>query len=149
VPSKLVSNAGADLSVSTETLTELKKIYADLERDLTDLQVACETCGECCHFSSFGHALRLTQLELAYLITHHGLRRPVQDGVCPYLEGTRCAARLGRSLGCRVFACRADKAQTEDLYERYFIKIRELAKKNGMTLTYGELLQTLREIPIS
>lgn len=147
--SKLVSPAGTELSVSAEILEELKKIYVDLERDLSDLRVECEACGKCCHFDSFDHELRLTQLELSYLIACHGIRRPVREGVCPYLEDERCAARLGRALGCRVFFCRVEKTEIEDLYERTFFKIRELAKKSGITVTYGELLQSLREATAS
>ncbi|MCP4200218.1 MAG: hypothetical protein GY762_24000 [Proteobacteria bacterium] len=146
MPSKLLSSAGTVLAISAEILEELKKIYVALDRDLSAVQGACEACGECCHFASYDHELRLTELELAYLIACHGLRRPVREGVCPYLEDTRCVARLGRSLGCRVFACRTDKTKIEDLYDRYFLQIRELAKKNGMTLTYGELLEVLGEV---
>jgi Fe-S-cluster containining protein len=149
VPSNLVSRADTVLAVSAEILEELKSIYVDLERDLNGLPGACEACGECCHFASFDHELRLTELELAYLIDCHGLRRPVREGICPYLEDARCVARLGRTLGCRVFNCRADKTKTEDLYDHYFLKIRELAKKHGLTLTYGELLEALGEITVS
>jgi Fe-S-cluster containining protein len=149
VSSKLVSLADTDFSVSAEILEQLKQIYVDLERDLSDLRVACEGCGRCCHFASFDHELRLTQLELSYLIACHGFRRPVEDGVCPYLEQEQCGARLGRALGCRVFFCQAEKTQIEDLYQRTFFKIRELAAKNGITVIYEELLKALGEVVVS
>ena len=93
---KPLSAPGIHISVSAETLAELKNIYSDLEKQLHHLQAECEICGKCCHFHSYGHELRLTQLELAYLIACQGLRRPSRDGVCPYLVETRCTARDGR-----------------------------------------------------
>ncbi len=37
----------------------------------------------------------------------------------------------------------------EDLYERTFLKIRELAKKSGTTVIYEELLKALEDVDIS
>lgn len=133
------------LAVSAEILAELKKIYNDLEAQLRNIGAECEICGKCCHFHSYDHELRLTQLELAYLITHHGLRRPTRDGVCPYLEENRCTARDGRALGCRVFVCGADREVVEDLYERSFAEIRALAKRKRLPIVYEELLAALEK----
>ena len=143
---KSLAVPGIHISVSADTLAELKNIYHDLEKQLFRIQVECEICGECCHFHSYGHELRLTQLELAYLIACHGFRRPVREGICPYLEETRCTARDGRALGCRVYVCGEDKEGVEDLYERFFAKIRALAKRKKLPLVYEELLTALEEV---
>ena len=130
-------------------LEGLKKIYEELEIALSGPGRECERCGDCCRFASFGHQLRVTEPELAYLIAEHGARRPVEPGVCPYLCNNRCEARQGRALGCRVFACQADNLATEVLYEAYFGKIRALASRHGFGLTIAELNERLTEIDSS
>ena len=80
-----------------------------------------------------------------FLINIHGLKRPIKEGVCPYLEDGLCGAREGRALGCRIFFCEGDRAIQEQLYEKYLGKIQELFSMPGNELYYGELLQTLKE----
>ncbi len=124
----------------------LADIYLDVEREIEDRRMTCDACGQCCNLASWGHELWLTQLELALLIENHGHRRPKEEGVCPYLdkEGL-CTAHPNRALGCRVFSCHGKKSVIEDLHERAFQKIRNLAKKHNIDLQYGELLTSLKK----
>jgi hypothetical protein len=51
-----------------EVWRELEGIYADLDRDLSELRPLCQTSGRCCRFKAYGHQLWTTRLELDYLI---------------------------------------------------------------------------------
>ncbi len=124
----------------------LTKIYEDLDRDLESLCCECQSCGDCCSFNDFDHELWLTQIELQFLISNHGLRRPIHDGICPYMNNGLCDARDGRALGCRVFFCKADQVQIEELHEVYLRRIRELASNVGLEIYYGELIDTLKKV---
>ena len=123
----------------------LARIYWDLSKDLEGNPTPCLSCGDCCDFKKFDHEIRLTHIELLFLINNHGLKRPLGDGVCPYLKEGRCGARVGRALGCRIFFCGADQSRSEGLYEIYLGRIRELALETGPDVYFGELLASLED----
>jgi Fe-S-cluster containining protein len=104
---------------------------------LRRLGAACAACGRCCRFAEFGHRLWLTDLELALLRARHGRRRVADPGVCPYLDGTSCAARDGRALACRTFHCGLPREVVEEITNRYFERLREIARAAGRALAYA------------
>lgn len=132
-----------DPVVWEELHRNLLEIYASLHREQSALSVSCDGCGDCCHFVSWGHQMWLTEVELMALVAEHGLRRPVLEGVCPYLEGEHCLARHGRPLGCRVFFCRGDPLVLQDLFELHFQKILKLIRHHHLEAHYFELLEIL------
>ena len=143
----LIHLSNTSYSVSEAELKSLAEIYEQLSQDLLDGS-PCRSCGDCCNFEKFGHELRVTHIELFYLIQKHGLRRPKKEGVCPYLEDGLCIARDGRALGCRVFFCDADKANQEQLYEKYLGRIRDLSSDGRINAYYGEFLSSLKDIQL-
>jgi len=129
--------------IESEDIAALETLYAHLDREIARLGPICEACGRCCHLEREGHELWLTDLELAYLIRVAGPPPRGRPGVCPYLDGERCAAREARALGCRVYHCRMDRSEREILYEEFFGRLRETAARSGRDLRYGELLASL------
>ena len=113
------------------TSEAIEEIYARLDEELRQVGATCDACGECCHFDAFGHQLWVTRLELEYLIRVEGLRPVTGSGVCPYLEGARCVARRGRTVGCRVFHCevggKGSVERLEEIAERYSRELMELS----------------------
>jgi Fe-S-cluster containining protein len=132
-----------DPLVWKELHKNLLEIYSGLHGEQKSLSVSCDGCGDCCHFVSWGHQMWLTEVELMVLVAEHGLRRPVSEGVCPYLEGAHCLARRGRPLGCRVFFCRGDPLVLQDLFEFHFQKILKLIRHYHLEAHYFELLEIL------
>ena len=124
----------------------MSELYVELEKELEHLGPSCVACGACCRFAEYDHEMWLTNLELAYLLGKHGLRRETQKGVCPYLEDDQCTAREGRALGCRVFFCSLPSDFPADLSERYLERLKAIAKEEGVELLYGELLASLRKL---
>ncbi len=127
--------------------SDLTVLYRDLDEELRRYRhPECETCGQCCCFTEWGHELWVTQFELDLLISEHGLRRPTGEGVCPYLSDGLCQARSGRALSCRIFTCKGDQSELESVHEKYLSRLRELARSEGLDIYYGELLTSLAEI---
>lgn len=143
----LIQICNSSYSVSEAEFEGLAKIYRQLEEDLLESS-QCRSCGDCCNFKRFDHELRVTHIELLYLIQKHGLRRPERGGVCPYLEDGLCVAREGRTLGCRIFFCEAEKENQERLYEENLGRIRELIADSNADVYYGEFLSSLKDIKI-
>ncbi|HHT9132113.1 MAG TPA: hypothetical protein ACFYED_06475 [Candidatus Tripitaka californicus] len=128
--------------------TELKEIYRELEGDLSRRAPECKARGLCCHFEDFGHVLFASSLEANYLRRKAGPPKvPIKKEVCPYLVDNLCTAREHRTLGCRVFFCQKDWLSTsQDLYETYYRRIKQLAKKyRPLEWRYAPLVELLKE----
>ena len=123
----------------------LAELYRDLDAELAERGAACEACGRCCRFAEFGHELWLTDAEVAFLGARHGARAVCERGVCPYLDGGKCAAREGRALSCRTFHCSLPRDVVEELTERYLGLVRALAARAERPLEYAELSTFLGE----
>lgn len=115
----------------------LKALYREVDAELRRLGASCEACGRCCRFAEFGHRLWMTNLEEEYLRARHGRREAVGPGACAYLDGASCSARAGRSLACRTFHCRLPAGVVEEITNRYFEKLRELARAAGRPVKYA------------
>ncbi|MBN2530780.1 MAG: hypothetical protein JXR76_30615 [Deltaproteobacteria bacterium] len=125
---------------------ELRQLYEELATEQNTVTVHCHQCGACCNFKAFDHQLWATSLELDYLADTDGLKPVSINGVCPYMENNQCTARIGRTLGCRVFLCRQDALEMELLHEKYINKLRLLAEKYDIELEYNEFLASLQEL---
>jgi Fe-S-cluster containining protein len=123
---------------------ELETVYADLERELSELGPVCRTSGRCCRFRESGHELWTTGLEFEYLRAHRGLPEARREDVCPYLKDGLCSVRDHRMLGCRIYFCDPSYAQAMGpLYERYHRRIKDIHRREGIPYEYGELLSRL------
>ncbi len=120
-----------------ELLAALAELYAQLDAELATAAPQCRMCGKCCDFQAFGHRLYVSTAELA-LLTGQPTPAPSADDapVCPYQQASQCAARAGRTLGCRAFFCEVDDS---DLYERFHERIRALHDECGVPYVYVEL----------
>ena len=148
-------SAQADLAKAVELyrndpvfLTELARIYAILDEELTTLGATCLGGGPCCKFDLAPHRVYLSTGELALL----GKAPPVcldrcRAHRCPYQIGPRCSARTRRPLGCRIFFC--DPNLTDSLgkiYEVYHRKIISLSQTRCLPYLYTELSYSLLQL---
>jgi hypothetical protein len=83
-----------------------------------------------------GIVLFATALEMAYLVGEAGLQAPSEGDAawtCPYQDGTLCAARQRRVLGCRTYFCDPLARTTgETAYAGVLDRIRGLAAGAGL-----------------
>ena len=80
--------------------SELSLLYQRLEKELIQLNPGCNTCGTCCNFSTFGHVLYTSSIEVDYITQY--VEVPdfnVSDNVCPFLKDNQCSIRDFRTLG--------------------------------------------------
>ena len=127
--------------------SELGRIYQLLEKELTQLNPGCNQCGTCCDFSTFDHVLYASSIEINYITQN--VEVPdfnVADNVCPFLKDNQCSIRDFRTLGCRVFYCNPHYKQVlNDVYEKYYQKIKDLRGKYTIQWRYLPFLNQLDE----
>ena len=127
--------------------SELATLYQDLEKELTQLNPGCNTCGTCCNFRTFDHVLYTSSIEVNYITQN--VEVPdfnVSDNICPFLKDNECSIREFRTLGCRIFYCNTHyKEILYDLYEKYHRMIKELSKKYNYQWKYLPFLSQLAE----
>ena len=84
--------------------SELSLLYQHLEKELTQLNPGCNTCGTCCNFSTFDHVLYTSSIEVNYITQYVEVPAfTISDNVCPFLKDNQCSIRDFRTLGCRIF----------------------------------------------
>jgi len=140
--------AVAQARANSEALAELAALYREVDEQLAALGQTCRACGACCDFALYDHRLYLTTVELALLTslppTHHDA---VAADRCPYQDGSICAARQRRALGCRVFSCdAATDAAEQDVYDRYHNRLGEMHRKHSLTYLYVDLIASLGQL---
>jgi Fe-S-cluster containining protein len=127
--------------------SELERIYQLLEKELTQLNPGCNQCGTCCDFSTFDHVLYASSIEINYITQN--VEVPdfnIADNVCPFLKDNQCSIRDFRTLGCRVFYCNPHYKQVlNDVYEKYYQKIKDLREKYAIQWRYLPFLNQLDE----
>ena len=131
-------------------LAGLEQILTQADRAAAQRRFDCRQCGQCCRFEQFGHRLYVTAGELALMLRlapGQAPARPDEAGLCPYQDQARCLARVGRTLGCRLFFC--DPAANEwfcDAYESFHQQIKLLHAAHGLPYVYAELTAALAEL---
>src|SRR4051794_22433541 len=87
----------------TELRVQLRRLYEDVDRAVSNLGPTCALSGRCCRFREYGHTLFLSAAE-AVLLTDLAPRpeRDLDTGEsCPWQDAHgRCTAREARPLGC-------------------------------------------------
>lgn len=137
----------------------LRRIHADVAREIASRGPACWASGRCCHFERAGHFLYVTGLEAAFTLLHTSgtaSRSPgtltlpqlvAAPGACPFLEGHLCAVHDVKPLGCRVYFCdRSAQAWQHDLSERALADLRALHDAHAIPYRYAEWRSLLREL---
>ena len=100
--------------------SELSLLYQHLEKELTQLNPGCNTCGTCCNFSTFGHVLYTSSIEVNYITQN--VEVPdfnISDNVCPFLKDNQCSIRDFQNTWLPYFYCNPHyKEILYDLYEK-------------------------------
>lgn len=136
----------SDLS---QIFSELISIYNGLENGNNGDGALCICCGECCDFNRSGHKLYLSLVEALYMV-HAPRDVMTQDflpilerGLCPYQIQNKCTNREGRSIGCRVFFCKADGNFMQEKSNEALDEVKALSQKYLLEWIYGELVVML------
>ena len=161
-----MNEAGNDIkrAAGSENLCRrIEEIYEEADRRIGQSDVSCRQCGGCCRFEESEQNLMASTIEAGYLLAW--LRK--QDGevlkalsvgmdsaawVCPFLAEGVCLAREGRSLGCRVFFCQAERQGPErmaEVYELFHEQLKILHEQAEIAykyFTWEEIIQTVEEL---
>ncbi len=131
----------------SENNPEIVEIYNELEAELASLDPGCNTCGTCCHFDEFNHVLYASTIETKYIQKNVDVPPLDPDqGTCPFLIDNKCTIREHRALGCWVFFCNPDHKETlQDIYEKYYTMIKNLALKSQTECNYAPMMKLLKK----
>ena len=137
------------LSQDPVFVAAVRSTYDALDQRIAARSPVCTNRGECCLFSSFGHTLFVTSVELAYFLanTDEPLSAPAHGGSCPYQVEGRCTTRRARPAGCRIFFCdpRATEWQpvaTESVLRR----LQAIGERFHLAYAYIEWTDALRQL---
>lgn len=121
----------------------LNALYAQAEGEADGPRPECRMDGDCCRFAFSGIRLYASALERVHLVRESGPPpRAEQAGQCPYLSGSRCTARTGRTLGCRLYFCDPrNEEERNRRYERYHREIKRLHEKYGLEYDYRDIME--------
>lgn len=135
------------LNYHSENNTDLIEIYKMLEEELARINPDCNACGTCCHFNEFDHVLYSSTIETNYILENVEVPPFSPDkNVCPFLIDNQCTIREHRTLGCRVFFCNPDyKEKSQNIYNKYYTMIKDLAVKNQIEWHYAPMMKLLKE----
>jgi hypothetical protein len=130
-----------------ENNPEIVEIYNKLEAELASINPGCNTCGTCCHFDEFNHVLYASTIETKYILENAEVPPFDPDqGTCPFLRDNKYTIREHRALGCRVFFCNPDHKETlQDIYEKYYKMVKDLAVKNQTEWNYAPMTKLLKD----
>ncbi|MFP4054078.1 MAG: hypothetical protein ACLFV7_09465 [Phycisphaerae bacterium] len=130
----------ARIQGSPLVLRALMDVYAAVDAEVASRGAACEGDGRCCRFDLVGHRLYVSPVELA-LLTLEEPPAPQQATRlrCPYQVGAACTARRRRPLGCRTYFCCEDSTWSNELYEGYHARIRQIHDRAELDYWYSEL----------
>jgi hypothetical protein len=131
-----------------ENRVQLRALYQDVDKAVSDLSPTCELSGRCCRFREYGHTLFLSAAEAVFLTDL--APRPARDldagDSCPWQDAHgRCTAREARPLGCRVYFC--DPLYEEHapkLSEAFLTRLKRLADERDWPWHYAPLHDQLR-----
>jgi Fe-S-cluster containining protein len=123
--------------------------FEQIDRTVAGYFPVCRNRGECCHFSTYGHKLYVTSIELIHFVRHAlpAWRKPEREPACPYQIEGLCAARSFRPLGCRIFFCDPDTRDWQGPeYERRLIELRQIGTDFVIDYRYIEWLSAIGEL---
>jgi Fe-S-cluster containining protein len=127
----------------TKLCSEVKEIYDWLDSNIKNFNPQCTVCGKCCDFGTFDHKLFVTTPELLYFYKNIKNLKSMPAQICPYLENNKCTARDFRFSGCKIFFCKADSEQLNQLSEQAIKKFKALCEKYNLPYRYADLATAL------
>jgi len=125
--------------VPAAALKELEELYARVDEAVSNANVPCDSCGDCCLFGAESPRLYCTLLEFAYMVKHGDLQDPSARPAeaCPYWNPrTQCNNRVGRAVGCRTYFCRR---ALSDVHEMALREIKAISLRHGIPWDYKDL----------
>lgn len=132
---------------SSAAFAELAELYARVDAEVAGHAPRCEMSGRCCDFPRSDHRLYASALETAFARDRAGGRVPAADsGLCPWHVDGLCTLRDGRPLGCRLYFCDPNWADTMPrVYERAHAEILALHERHGVSYAYAEFVHAVRD----
>lgn len=129
----------------------LAELYRELDAAIAQKGWSCRGCGDCCHFDAVDHILYASEMERRHLVATaspspnpDGDAERISKGLrCPYQENSRCLARDGRPLGCRLHFCEVPNDDVEAFYEQWHQRLKSLHEEAGIPWNYRPLLPLL------
>lgn len=130
-------------------LVQVRNIYRYAGAVIAAHKPLCHQSSRCCQFAKMEHNLFVTTVEFAYFLHKTAMVRskPIAPATCPFLRlgPGRCAARSGRSLGCRMFYCDPNSQWWQQgLYNRMHGRLQQLHEQFNVPYYYAEWLTALR-----
>ena len=123
---------------------ELEGLYREIDREVLSLGVACWARGDCCDFRRFDHKLMASSLEIAYVKEKHPGKLDAGSSLCLFWKAGKCTERDRRPLGCRTFFCdRRYRGILEDLHEKYYRRLRQIARGHPCPWSYEPFVDAL------
>lgn len=126
---------------------ELEAIYRQVDAEVQATGVTCWVRGLCCDFEKLEHVLYASSIELAF--AEEALPPGLEPAgrLCPFWRDRLCTLRERRPLGCRTYFCDArGRDRREDIYERYYDRLKALARRLGLPWTYQPFVESLRRL---
>lgn len=143
IPAAAILNASTRLEVALV----MDKFYAELDQRITEQDLACKSCGECCEFAEFGHRLYVTSLEMAYYLAKRDPTLPVTEDACPHVYDGKCQAHDARPAGCRIFFCNSDTTHWQGpLTEESLTRLKTLHAELKVPYCYVDWITALKAI---
>ena len=124
-------------------------IYSRLDSEI-DTEQACDACGKCCDFESFGHKLFITTPEIIYFtskINPENLK-PMTTDICPYNTLGKCTIYEHRFASCRIFNCKTDTEAQNTLTEDTLKELKDLCS-TFIPYRYVDLKTALSNPPLT
>lgn len=126
-------------------LNSVEKIYNWIDSQNQKARLACNACGRCCDFETYGHQLFVTMPELMYFAEKLGPEniRPMKNSACPYSNDGKCIIHPNRFAACRIFFCKGDTPAQNQLSEQVVNKFRILCNEFDIPYRYTDLKNAL------
>ncbi len=132
-----------------ECSSELRELYAELDREVASYSPVCVLSGRCCRFLEFGHTLFVSTAEVDFLLAFAPAHeRPLDQGAtCPWQDSRgHCTARDARPLGCRTYYCDPSfEQESHDISERFIDRLKRLSAAHEIEWNYAPLHRHLVE----
>lgn len=112
------------------------------------IEHTCTGCGDCCNFTEFDHLLFVTSVELIHFAESIGRKniKPMQNGICPYMEQGKCTVYKSRFAGCRIFQCKGSDEQQGEVMEKALAKLKQIGEEFGVDYSYTNLARGLESL---
>lgn len=124
---------------------ELERIYREVDAEIASTGVRCEASGVCCDFENVPHHLYASTVEISHVKEVHPESFAPGSKLCPFWIDRKCMLRERRPLGCRTYFCdERYRDVLEDIYEKYYRRVRAIAEQHDLEWSYVSFVDALR-----